>query len=193
MTRSTSSAAITKSRFEAGPARVTRFSSRTILRKLRVMTGRGLGPAHQHSAEQAEPEERPEDHEGRKQQRADGVDVVHGVERDAAFEAGGLIAQQRRRPGMRALMKAQRKDEQNELENGNEEGGGLQTNAPWYRKAQVSMGARAGSCLVGRELAHHFARLARWFRPSRSRGCRCARRRRWCVGTSFTWSRSSGG
>jgi hypothetical protein len=52
--------------------------------------------------------------------------VVHGVERNAALKAGGLVAQARGHPGMGALMHAERKDQQNELENGNKKGAGLQ-------------------------------------------------------------------
>ena len=42
MTANTRKATRTISRLETGPARVVRLSSRTILRKLRVMTGVGL-------------------------------------------------------------------------------------------------------------------------------------------------------
>jgi hypothetical protein len=45
--------------------------------------------------------------------------MVHGIQRDAPFEAGRLVAQARSHPGMGALMKAERKQQQDKLENGN--------------------------------------------------------------------------
>jgi hypothetical protein len=39
----------------------------------------GFGPAHQHSAKHAEPDEGAKDHQRWKEQGADGVHVVHGV------------------------------------------------------------------------------------------------------------------
>ncbi len=76
----------------------------------------GLGPAHQHSTEKAETDQRPEDHQCRKEQSAHGIDVVHRVERHPPLHARRLVAQQRCRPGMRAFMDAQRKDKHNKLE-----------------------------------------------------------------------------
>ena len=71
----------------------------------------GLGPANQEAAEEGEPDEGPEDDEPRKQQRSDGVHMEHGVERDAAFETGGLVAEARGHPCVSTLVKAERKQQ----------------------------------------------------------------------------------
>jgi hypothetical protein len=42
--------------------------------------------------------------------------MVHRVERDAALQAGRLVAQPRGHPSVRALMHAKRKDENDEFE-----------------------------------------------------------------------------
>ena len=122
----------TRMRFEIGPASVVRLSSRTIFLKLRVMTGRGLGPANEHEGN-AEADEWTKDHHGGKKQRTDGIDVGQRVERDAPLEPGRLIAESRSHPGMCALMKTERKKQQNKLENGNDEAFGLQWTSPGAR------------------------------------------------------------
>jgi hypothetical protein len=92
--------------------------------------GSGFGPANQHAAEKVEPDEGAEDDQGWKEECADGVHVVHGVERDAAHLAGGLVAEAGGHPGVGALMHAEREEEQDELEDGNEESARLQTKTP---------------------------------------------------------------
>ena len=62
----------------------------------------------------------------------------HGVERDAPQHAGGLVAQPRGHPGVRALMHAERKKKQDELEDGDDEGAGLQTNSPRAGKLRLA-------------------------------------------------------
>ena len=81
--------------------------------------GRRLGPTNEKTAHGAATEERPKDHHGRQDERAECIDVVHGVERDAALHAGGLIAKPGCHPGVRALMEAQGKNEQHKLKNSN--------------------------------------------------------------------------
>ena len=83
--------------------------------------GRRLGPAHKEAAEEAESDEGPKDDERGKQQSADGVYVIHGIERDAALEAGGLVAEARGHPGMGTLVEAERKQQQNKLEYSNKQ------------------------------------------------------------------------
>jgi hypothetical protein len=56
--------------------------------------------------------------------------VVHGIQRHTTLQARRLIAQPRSHPGMRALMKAQRKDEQDKFENGDDKTTRLQRSAP---------------------------------------------------------------
>ncbi len=77
-----------------------------------------------------EADERAEDDESGKQKGPDGIDVDHGVERDAPLQPRRLVTQSRRHPGMRTLMKTERKKQQNKLEYGNEEGAGRQSYSP---------------------------------------------------------------
>ena len=42
--------------------------------------------------------------------------MIDRIERNAALKAGGLIAEARRHPSMRALMETEREDEQDEFE-----------------------------------------------------------------------------
>ena len=56
-----------------------------------------------------------EDEQDRQQDRADGVDVPHGVEADAAFEAGSVIAEAGGHPGVGALMHGEREKQDDEL------------------------------------------------------------------------------
>ena len=93
----------------------------------------GLGPAYQEAAEEREADKRAEDDERGKEQGADGVHVVHGVEGDAALQAGGLVAEARGHPGMGALVNTERKQQQNEFKDGNEKGAGLQAESPESR------------------------------------------------------------
>ena len=72
-------------------------------------------PPDERPAKQAKADQRSKDHDCGQQQGADGVDMVHGVERDAALKAGRLIAQAGSCPGVRALVDAQREDQDNEL------------------------------------------------------------------------------
>ena len=90
----------------------------------------GFRPAEQHAAKKVEPDEGSEDDQRGKEQGADGVHVVHGVERDSPHQAGSLVAQPRGHPGVGALMHAEREEEQDELEDGNNEAAGCQTKSP---------------------------------------------------------------
>lgn len=100
--------------------------------------GSGFGPADQHAAEIVEADEGAEDYERGKDEGAEDIDVVDGVEGDAAHHAGGLVAQAGGGPGMGALVNAERKKEQDELKDGNDEGAGLQTNSPWGGKLRLA-------------------------------------------------------
>ena len=119
-----------QNRFEAGPASVVRLSSRMIFLKLRVMTGVGLAQPIRNPLNRLKPQKRAENDERRKQQRADRVDVIHGIERDPALQARRLVAQPRGHPRMRALMHAQGKKQQNELKDCNEKAVWLQRDTP---------------------------------------------------------------
>ena len=68
----------------------------------------------------------------------DRIDVVDGIEGNAALQARGLVAQPRSHPGMGTLMHAKRKDEQNKLEHSDREFGRLHQTLPGFGKAQVS-------------------------------------------------------
>src|SRR5580698_1188294 len=65
--------------------------------------GGGLGPADEHEWHM-EADERAEDDKSRKEQGSDGIDMVHGVEGDAALQAGGLVAEAGGHPGVGALV-----------------------------------------------------------------------------------------
>jgi hypothetical protein len=57
--------------------------------------------------------------------------MIHGVQRDAALKASGLIAQTRGHPGMRTLMHTERKDEDNEFKYRFNQVSLLQKDSPW--------------------------------------------------------------
>jgi len=80
--------------------------------------GNGLAPAHDDAAvaEPSEAEERSEDHQGRVEKGAHGIDVVCRIEADAALEASGLIAKPRGHPGMRALVYGEREEQDDKFE-----------------------------------------------------------------------------
>lgn len=102
----------------------------------------GLGPSHQHAAEHAQSKKRSEDHDGGKEQSPDKVHVVHGVEGYAALQAGGLVSQPRGHPRMRALVKAQRKNEQDKFEDGNDKAAGLQCTLQGASKLRLAWRVR---------------------------------------------------
>ena len=77
---------------------------------------RRFSPTHQHSAKKAEPDERAKDHERGKEQGADRIHVIHGVEGDTTLQTSRLVAKPRSHPGMCALMHAERENEDHELE-----------------------------------------------------------------------------
>ena len=138
---------------------------------------RGLGPAHQHAAKQAQPEERSEDHQRGKEQCPDRIHVIHRVQRDAPFQAGRLVTQPRGHPRVRALVKAQREEEQHKLENGNDEACRLQSKTPGGRKPQVS--TRQRRLKPGQTGTRPPpGPQPRFGRPAQWRGCRCAHLRR---------------
>ena len=72
----TSKATSTSSRFETGPARRGQVVVAHDLAEVAGDDRGGLGPAHQHAAEEAKPDEGAEDHQRGKEQGADGVHVV---------------------------------------------------------------------------------------------------------------------
>jgi len=80
--------------------------------------GRGFGPADESSAEHGESDEGAKDGDGRDEQAADDIDVIHGVEGDAAFIAGGVIAEARGHPGVGALVETEREDDDDEFKDG---------------------------------------------------------------------------
>ena len=113
-----------------GPARVVRLSSRRYFGEVAGDDGSGFGPANEDAAEHGEADQRAKDDYGGENHRADEIDVGHGIESDATLKAGGLIPKARSHPGMGTLMKTEREDEQDELEDRNCKLGRLQRMLP---------------------------------------------------------------
>jgi hypothetical protein len=104
--------------------------------------------------------------------------MVHRVQRDSAFHARRLVAQARGHPGMGALMHTERKDEQDELEDGNNQVGLLQTRSPRAGKLSLAwrvdgkrqaLGASCKTPLRLQEASgHDFSRAERAKNPCRA-------------------------
>ena len=160
-TRSTTVAITASSRFDTGPARVTMFSSRRILAKLRLMTGVGFAQPIRIPLKRVKPMNGPKMMMAGMMRVPTDVDVVDGVQGDAALHSCGLVAEPRRHPGVRALVHAQREDEQNKLEDCNCKFGRLHQTLPGFGKLRLAWcGALAFRCaldLVCRIVADDFA------------------------------------
>ena len=76
--------------------------------------GHGFAPAED-DASTAEADEWAEDHEGGIDDCAEDIDVAGGIEGDAAFEAGGVVAEAGGHPGLRALMAGDREQQDDKL------------------------------------------------------------------------------
>ncbi len=118
-TRRITVAITASSRFEMGPASVTRFSSRRILAKLRLMTGVGFAQPIRMPLKRVKPMNGPKMMMAGKMRRAHRVNVGHRVQSHSALHSCGLIPKARGHPGVRALMDAQREDEQNKFKDRN--------------------------------------------------------------------------
>ncbi len=97
------------------------------------MTGVGLAQPMRNPLKKLNPINGPKMASAGNEQGSDGIDMVDGVEGDAALEAGGLVAEAGGHPGVGALVKTEREKEQDELEDGNNEGSGLQGSAPFLQ------------------------------------------------------------
>ena len=97
------------------------------------MTGVGLAQPMRNPLKKLNPINGPKMARAGIQQSSDGIDVVDGVERDAALQAGRLVAEAGGHPGVGALVKTEREKEQDKLEYGNNECSGLQGNTPKFR------------------------------------------------------------
>lgn len=90
----------------------------------------GLGPSDQHASESVESDEWAKDGDCREKECADGVDVLEGIECNAAKFAGGVIAEAGRGPGVGTFVDAEREKKKHEFEDGNDECAGFQLKAP---------------------------------------------------------------
>jgi hypothetical protein len=90
----------------------------------------GFCPADEQTAEEVEADEGAKDDERGKKECADWVNVLNGVESDAAKFAGGVIAETGRGPGVGTFVDAEREKEKHEFEDGNDECAGFQLRAP---------------------------------------------------------------
>jgi len=74
-------------------------------------------PAHDDASatEEGNVEDGAEDHEGGVEEGSEGVDVAGGIEADAAFEAGGLVAETGGHPGLGTFMNGDGEQQDDEL------------------------------------------------------------------------------